>query len=1192
MKKMAELSGNAKFPGLKKLFRIMKLTTFLILISVVCVFASKTYSQSKMLNLSMKNVSVKEVLSKIEDQSEFHFMYSAKVVDVNKEVAIDIVNAKIDDVLKSLFSGTDIDYTIKDRIIVLSTHGLVNNELFTGQQQKSVSGKVVDSTGGGLPGVSVVVKGTTTGTITDMDGKYTLNNVPANATLLFSFVGMKSQEIVVGGKTLIDVTLADETIGLEEVVAVGYGTQAKKDITGSVSVVKTVDLLAAPSASFTGQLQGRAAGLVIGSSGAPGSVNSIRIRGIGSVNDNSPLYVIDGVSTRDQDMSNINPNDIESIQVLKDASSASIYGAQAANGVIIITTKKGSGDGVVKLTYDGYYGIQKLGKGYDLLNSQEWMESEYKMISNGINLRGQTTVPTHPQFGTGTFRLPDYLIPTGAMEGAPGTTLADYNSTSNRITKTNKIGTNWFNEITQAAPIQNHQLSLTGGSNKGTYAIGLNYFSQEGTVKFSYYNRYSMRANTQFNLGKNIRIGENVTISFSEFNNRNSDAGEGGPIGRAMMVVPYIPVYDVAGNFAGNLATGSGATSNVYAEIYNARNNVNKSIRMLGNTFGEVDLVKDLTFRTSFGIDYNNLGSVIMSLKQPWSSTAGTTTLTESAYNNMRWVFSNTLTFKRKFNIHSLNALLGTESIKDGIGRTLTGSRQNFLFENDTNTWILNNGDNSTATNASNFNKEVKFLSFFGRIDYTLADKYMLTGTIRRDGSSRFAKENRYGYFPAVSLGWRMSEEDFMKNLTWVNNFKWRVGYGSTGNSEIPEPYNWASQYSSSVSDSYYDFANTQTASTAGYYMSTYSNFKTKWETSRMLNGGADISLFNYGLEVNFDLYVKKTSDMLTRASYSSLAGSTTAPFINIGSMVNKGFELSLTRRKTVSSDFSYEITGIYSMYRNEVTKLSANDNYVLYGSGGRLGNINRTMKGSPIGMFYGYKVLGFYDDESEVLNYKNSKGNTVLPYGVSSNANLHAKEWVGKYIYEDVNDDGKIDGNDMTTIGNPHPDFTASLNASIKYKNFDVSMYWYASVGNDIYRLFKQFTDYGILTGARSKDVLYDSWTPEHKNAKLPILDAQDVATIAGSTSAYIENGTFLKLKNLTIGYSLPSRLAKKAKLEKVRFYIQGANLLTITKYNGLDPEIGNQSTISSSGDLLKGIDGGFWPSARQFLFGVTLNM
>jgi len=1174
--------------SIRKTLLVMKLSFILILAGSLQLSASVLLGQQ--VSIQMR-ASLVDVLEELNNQTGTYFTYNEKDIDDDIQVELNLESVSLGEVLEEICSQALVRCEIVEDFVIITKKDpvlVIEKE----QENKTVNGKVTDDKGVPLPGVTVVIKGTTNGTITDIDGSYSLSQVPGNATLIFSFVGMKTIEIEVENQNVINVALKDDSIGLEEVVAIGYGTQAKKDITGSVSVIKTDKLLATPSASFAGQLQGRAAGLIVGSSGAPGSVSTIRIRGIGSVNDNSPLFVIDGVSTKDQDMSSIDPNDIESIQILKDASSASIYGAQAANGVVIITTKKGTRTGKPKITYSSYYGIQKLTKGYDLLNSNEWMEAEFQMQSNAYSLRGLSTLPTHPQFGTGTFTLPDYLIPTVAFEGDSGTSLEEYDENTNRITRTNKTGTDWFDEITQVAPIQNHHISLTGGTDKGTYALGLNYFEQEGTVKYSYYKRYSIRANSQFNLRPNIRIGENWTFSYADYNNRNSGASSDGAIARAMKTVPFLPVYDIGGNFAGNLALGTGSTSNVYSELYNNRNDENTNIRMLGNLYAEVDFFNDITFRTSFGIDYSNLYSKAMHIYEPYTAGSDPTEFTESTSNNLRWVFSNTLTYKKVLNsIHSFNILIGTESIKDGIGRSLEATRQSYLFEEDTNTWTLDNGDSSTATNSSSFNGEVMFFGLFGRIDYVLADKYMFTGVLRRDGSSRFSQSQRYGYFPAVSLGWRMSEENFMKDYAWIDNLKCRIGYGTTGNSEIPEQYNWANQYSSSVDNSYYDYENSQTGGTAGYYLSTYGNQETKWETSKMLNMGLDLSLFNYGLEVNVDFYIKKTSDMLIQASYSSLAGSASAPYINIGDISNKGFEISLIHRKKISDDLSYELTGNFSIYKNKVTQLSDNDNYAIYNDGdGRIGNINVTKKGQPIGMFYGWNILGFYDNESEVLNYTNSDGETVLPYGVSGTANLNAAEWIGKYIYEDVNGDGEIDGSDMTVIGNPHPDFTTSLNASISYKNFDFSMYWYASVGNDIYRLWKQNADYGVLTGARSKDVLYDSWTTEHHNAKLPILDSEDVVSNAGSHSAYVEDGTFLKLKNLTVGYTLPQSLTRKIDVDNVRLYIQGTNLLTFTKYEGLDPEIGNQTT-DSDGDLLKGIDDGFWPAARQIIVGVSLS-
>ncbi|MBN1158794.1 MAG: TonB-dependent receptor [Bacteroidales bacterium] len=1162
----------------------MKFTSILLFVAAMQISATGL-SQDTRLKLAFNEATLSELIEAIEAQSEFRVFYKTDQVNILETISVSEQDGTVASLLSDALTGSNLSYRIMDKVIVLT------NLTYEKQQQQTVRGTITDgTTGEPLAGVTVQVQGTMTGAISQADGSFSVNIPQGAEALIFSFVGFETQEINIAGRTVIDVVMTQEITALEEVVVVGYGTQAKKDITGSVAVVKAEDLLATPSASFTGQLQGRAAGIMIGTSGAPGSEATVRIRGVGSVNDNSPLFIIDGISTRNQDMSTINPNDIESIQILKDASSASIYGAQAANGVVIITTKKGTTSGQPRITYDGYYGIQNLAKGFELLNAEEWMEAEYQMQSNAFSLRGLSGTPTHPQFGTGTFTLPDYLIPTAASEGDPNTTLDDYDEITNRITKTAKEGTDWFDEITRTAPIQSHQLSLLGGSDKGTYALSLNYFDQDGTVIYSYFKRYSVRANSQFNIRPGIRIGENLSVSYSTYNIRNSEADTyDGVIGAALQTVPYLPVFDIAGNYAGNLAQGSGAGANAYAGIENQKDYENKGYRLLGNIFAEIDFFKYLTFKTNFGLDYNNMYNLRMVKEQFYQHNSSPTTLTETFRQNNRWVFSNTLNFDHTFGAHKVTALLGMEAIRDGIGRTLRGSRQNFEFEDDVNTWILDFGDATTATNSGSFNGEVSFFSLFGRVDYVLSDKYMVTGTIRRDGSSKFSEANRHGVFPAISLGWRMSEENFLNDIAWITNLKWRVGYGTTGNSEIPSKYNWANQYAVSLTQSSYDFNNTQIGST-GYRLSAYGNLDTKWETTKMLNIGLDASFFRQAIEITADYFIKNTSDMLTAAAYTALAGDAAAPYVNIGDMRNKGIEINITHRGGIAGDWNYEVTGNFSAYKNEVLKLSVNENYALYSQVTGLGNISITTKGQPVGMFYGWNVLGFYDSEDEVLNYKTQGGETVLPYGVASLAALQPGEWVGKFIFEDVDGNGVIDGNDQTIIGNPHPDFTASLNLAVAYKNFDLSVYGYSSVGNEIFRQWKQSTDYAAQVLGRSKDFLYDSWTPEHHDASIPILDSQDPVTGKGSHSAYIENGSFLKIKNLTLGYTFPQTgILNTLRINNLRVYLQGSNLVTLTKYKGLDPEIGNKTT-GASGDLERGIDGGYWPAPRQFIVGVTL--
>ena len=563
-----------------------------------------------------------------------------------------------------------------------------NANVSISQQAKKVTGTVTDAKGEPLLGVNVVVKGTTNGTITDLDGKYSLEVEP-NSILVVSYIGYVSQQIPASGE-VVNVTLKEDTQNLDEVVVVGYGTQQKKDITGSVAVVDTKDLLASSGSSATQQLQGKAAGVYIGQSGSPGSQSMVRIRGINTVNDNGPLYVIDGVSTRNQDLSSLNPNDIESMQVLKDASSAAIYGAQAANGVILITTKKGTRSGQPKLTYDGYVGMQKTGKRYDVLNSTDRLNLEWDAKTNNYALLGSDKLPSHVQFGTGVRpSIPNYLTQAGAG-GSQNIDPSDYNYPG--TTYAPFSDTNWWDEVDRVAIIQNHQVGVSGGTEKGQYNLSANYFKQDGTVIDSYYQRYQVRANTSFNVRDWLRVGENMTYAFTKDNGLNSSGAESNPYSWTYRASPYVPVYDIAGNFAGSKFAGTGNFQNPVANQKRNKDNYYTHNRVFGNLWAEADIIQGLTFRTNFGLDYTNVYSYRMDKKNPeFSETMGQNNFEEVSDYNYRWVWTNTLTYNKTFNdVHKLTVLLGTEAIRDGLGRKMTGRRYNYLYEDNTDTWELN----------------------------------------------------------------------------------------------------------------------------------------------------------------------------------------------------------------------------------------------------------------------------------------------------------------------------------------------------------------------------------------------------------------------------------------------------------------------------------------------------------------------
>ena len=1061
--------------------------------------------------------------------------------------------------------------------------------------QVKISGVVTDADGETLIGVNVIERGTSHGTITDYDGRFDLEVESSNSVLVFSYVGFTTLEVPVGQNRALTVVLQYDRETLEEVVVVGYGTQAKKDITGSVAVVNTEDLLITSGSSATQQLQGKTPGVYIGQTGSPGSATMVRIRGVNTVNDNGPLYVIDGVATRNQNLSSLNPNDIASMQVLKDASSAAIYGAQAANGVILITTKTGTRTGQPQLKYDAYYGVQKTTSRYDLVNSMDRLNMEWEAQNNSFLIRGTKfdengveRFPTNAQFGSGpTPQIPNYMTTTGAG-GRTDININDYSFPNNQMVKFSD--TDWWDEVDRTAPIQNHQLSLVGGSNKGQYLLGLNYFDQQGTVIHSYYKRYQTRINTSFDLRDWFRVGENMQFTYSKDQGLQSSSSEASAYSYTYRPSPWVPVQDEFGNWAGSKIAGTGNFVNPVAREYRNKDNHYVNTRLFGNVWAEIDFMKELTFRTSFGLDHSTYWGYRMAKKDPeFSESPGTNNFDEEANSgyNMQW--QNTLTYSKRFgDMHNLTVLVGSDALRGGLGRTLRGRRYNYLFEDNVDTWTLQMGENNNQRQAESWYwGETALFGVFGRVDYGFADKYLFTGIVRRDGASRFSESQRYGTFPSASFGWRVSEEAFMENQRdWLDDLKLRVGYGLTGNSEIPRATNFASLFTTSPDRTNYDLSGSNTGSNPGYRLSTYGNPETRWEATKQLNVGLDITFGQGRFNSTLEFYNKETSDMLIGAAYSNLAGEPGTPFINYGSMRNRGFDFSLNYGDR-KGDFAWDIALNLSRYENEVLSLSDADDYAIYGSGVRLASAaSRTMKGLPISHFWGYNVVGFYESTQDVLD-------SPTPYGTTAtDIAENPGSYVGKFKFEDVNGDGKIDGADRGMIGNPHPDLVGGLNVGLTYKNFDFTMFWYSTIGNDLFNNTKYFTDFPLFGGNRSSRMRDLSWTPGADNSKaiLPILDSSDSWGGAVPSSYYVEDGSFLKLKNLVVGYTLPQDLVRKATIQNLRVYVQAENVLSIDNYTGLDPEFTNAETGAGSGaDLRRGIDMGGWPTTMRLLFGVN---
>ena len=979
--------------------------------------------------------------------------------------------------------------------------------------------------------------------------------------------------------------MREDLMNLDEVVVVGYGSQQKKDITGSVATVDSESLRASTGSSAAQQLQGKAAGVYIGQSGSPGSATMVRIRGINTVNDNGPLYVIDGVSTRNQDLGTINPNDIESVQILKDASAAAIYGAQAANGVILITTKKGIKTGQPVLTYSNYIGFQKTGKSYDVLNSMDRLNLEWQAKANNYSINGISGYPSHVQFGTGPEPvIPNYMTQAGA-NGSQTIDPDTYSYPDNTMVEFSN--TDWWKEVDRVALIQNHQLGLSGGTDKGQYNLSLNLFDQDGTLIHSNYKRYSIRANSSYNLRSWLRMGENLTYAWTKDINLNPNGAEDTAYSWTYRSSPYVPVYDIQGNYAGSKIAGTGNWQNPVAVLTRNKDNYWSNSRVFGNVWAELDLYKNLTFKTNFGVDYTNNYSYAMTKNNPeFSETTGQNYLEEVSGFNFRWVWTNTLTYQATFNeVHKLNALAGIEAIRDGLGRSLTGRRYHYLFEDDDNTWTLDMGENDSQRLAnSSYNGEFALFGMFGRVDYSFMNKYLFTAIVRRDGTSRFSSNNRYGTFPSLSVGWRLSEESFLAGTrNWLDDLKLRFGYGKTGNSEIPRATNFADEFTTDPKRTNYDLTGSNTSAEMGYKLNQYGNKDTKWESTDMYNVGLDATLLKGMFSLTAEWYSKKTSDMLVQASYSALAGDATKPYINFGDIKNTGWEFNLNYRDNLKN-LKWEMNVNLSHYKNEVVRIAESDDASLWGSGARFSTaITRTTKGHAISEFYGYVVDGFYETAQEVLDVK--------PLGSDVSTLEDAEVWVGKFKFKDVVPDGELTTSDRTFIGSPHPDLIAGLNMNLTWKNWDMTMFWYSTIGNELFNNTKYFTDFWLFEGNRSSRMRDHSWVAgaDNKGATLPVLDYGDTYSGTNPSTYYVENASFLKLKNLLIGYTLPESIFGKSTISRLRIYLQAENLLTFTGYDGLDPEFTNTEINSGSGsDLLKGVDTGGWPNAKKFLVGV----
>ncbi len=1166
MKKLFDLFGNEKIPEFKKILRLMKLTAFFILISVFSVLAGKSYSQTKTLTIHMEKVKVKEALAEIENQSEFRIMYSGKFVDVEREVSLDVKNQKIGAVLDLLFAGTDVGYTVKDRFIVLVTPELMNEGAITVSQQRAVSGKVTDESGQPLPGVTIVIKGTTQGTVTNSDGEYSITSLPDDATLRFSFVGMRAQEVIVGNQTRINVEMVVDAIGIEEVVAIGYGTQVSGEITGAVSTLKAarIDNMAAIQSS---EILRNLSGTRVLESNTPGGGASINIRGLGTINDNNPLWIVDGVPTE----AAIVPNDIESISVLKDASTQAIYGARAANGVILVTTKAGRKNQKPTVKVNFKTGITKNVNQYNLLNTQEYGELLWLEQKNS----GYTSF-SDPQYGNGAEPvIPDYILPARGKEGSPNVDPSLYDDKmvhedgddTYMITRANKKGTNWMDEASRNAMYNEVSLDLVGGSKNTLYSFQTGFLQEEGILKWTDYKRFNLRSNITSDITEWLEIGEKVGVIYDMYGGIQTDNSEGGPISHTYRMPPIIPVYDIAGNYAGTMAPGTGNGKNPVFLLDSNKDDIRKAMNIVGSAYMNLKPFKGLNLKSLIGVNHRTGNQVDYTFVEKGQSERSTySELSQSSNVALQWNWTNTIQYRNSFAaVHNITALLGTEAI-DYSYNGFSAARSEFYLD-DVDFMQLSSGLRGISNEGGGYSWSL--FSIFGRINYNYDNKYLFEGAIRRDGSSRFSEENRYATFPAFSAGWRLTNEDFMSSTRdWLDELKIRVGYGLTGNDRIGN-YNSYTSYDVNFSRSVYDIIGAnQTMGKAGFLRQTFGSEDVKWETTKSSNLGIDMSIYRK-LNFKLDLWHRITSDMLYPKQIPSILGEGTPASVNVGEMKNRGFDIELGyQNKALNGELSYNVDFFLSHYKNEIVKLTDGEEY-MQGNSYRGNRFSRAMNGTSFPEFYGLVVEGIFQTQAEADAWP---------------AAFEGYNKPGHFKYKDINGDGVVNSDDRTFIGSPHPDFTAGANLGVSYKGFHLTTNLFASYGNDMINGVNAWIDFKLFQGARSHDRLYNSWgspyLTDNSKAKLPMSEMGD-AIGRQPSSFFVEDASFLRMQNLTLAYDF-NRVLGNDFFNSLRVYCRVTNVFTITNYSGLDPE------VNSSG-INMGIDAGSWPTPRRLMLGLT---
>lgn len=1057
-------------------------------------------------------------------------------------------------------------------------------------QQVAVSGTVTSTGGSPLPGVTVRVLGTDTRTVTDAMGRYRLSAAP-DATLSFNVVGQRPVQTTVGGRAVVDVTMAQVPY-LEEVVVTAYTSQRRADITGAISSVNIESAQRQTGASVLQRLDVAVPGVTVASSGSPGSRSTVRVRGISSFQNNNPLYVIDGTPVEDSYVNFINPNDITSIQVLKDASAASIYGSRAGNGVILIETTRRGAAGPPQFTFRARTGVASPVRGYDDILITDALA--YHAVLKQSYLNAGLPVPTSVYGDPNNPTVPSYIYPLNCPTGTacasatafdawgrPTAVNAAAYSYPGNLIMPGSAGTNWWDAVFGSAPVADYNLDVAGGGEDNSYRISANYFKQGGTARYNDFQRGSVRANTSFTRSK-LNFGENVVVSLDRgYGGMPDDPGgyaEDGIIGKNILIQPVVPVYDINGNFAGAKAIGGGANqSNPLAFAYQHRDDVRKNVRIFGNAFAGYDPTPEIRLKSSFGF---NVGQGSFSGFGPITPENAEPNLINSINENSNqftdWTWSNTLTYNKQLARNNIALLVG-QAAGGATNRFITASMANLLNSGLDSRYIQDFLGDPTTKNVSSSGGRSAELSFFGKADWNFADRYVASFTLRKDGSSRLGPSHRWGTFPAVGLGWRISNESFLANNRVLSDVMLRYGWGVTGNQNIPSG-RIVSQFGGDRGDTFYDIAGSNSSVLPGFRQTSLGNPDLKWEENRSTNIGTDISLFNGLFNVVVDVYRRNTNNLLFNPATPATAGVAAPPIVNIGKMRNSGIDFSIGH---VGANWNATFNG--SHYKNEIVSIDGVQDFFYGPIATRFGNQVINQVGHPIGSFYGYVADGYFKDAAEAAA-RTVAGGCGVP-----GKPCQASPAMGRIKFVDVNNDGQISLADRTIIGNPHPDFTAGLDLGARRGNFDVTATFYGSFGNDIFENQKEFYVFREFSTNVKKDLLENSWTPTNPNAKYPRVDVSDTQS-SQISSYYVEDGSYVRLRNLQVGYNLPRAFARW--VAAARVYVQGDNLFTITGYEGLDPALPAANVFGSAGDVRDqylGVDRGAYPSSRIFSIGVV---